>query len=236
MAPPQPSNRKTPGKTKPPAGGSSAASEEPKPPAKAAPQKPTTAARGAPPVQPGTSSQRKPPVPNPRAEAAAREEAQKKLTAELAETQQAAEAAKEEAATATQELQRVEEQLRQSTERETNLANLVDTLGYSSIKRARRACDLVCVARVCVLNASILTHRLRRRLCACVCARWSAAVNGIDWSVADARALLEEEATELAKLDALMASVRSQREMMAPMLEQQELLQERLLSLPVQVA
>ena len=62
------------------------------------------------------------------------------------------------------------------------------------------------------------------------------AVNGIDWSVGDAKALLLEEAAAMAEVDALIASVRAGSASCREMIGQQEALQQTLLTLPVQVA
>ena len=62
------------------------------------------------------------------------------------------------------------------------------------------------------------------------------AVNGIDWSVGDAKTLLETEEAAMVELDTLLARVRSGSTACRAMIGQQEALQQELLRFPVQAA
>lgn len=60
-------------------------------------------------------------------------------------------------------------------------------------------------------------------------------VNGIDWGVGEAKALLAEEAAAMADVDELLESVRRGSVQVQAMIAQQEKLKETLLAVPVQV-
>ena len=64
----------------------------------------------------------------------------------------------------------------------------------------------------------------------------SLSLNGIDWSVGDAKTLLESEEAAMVELDTLLAKVRSGSVACRAMIGQQESLQQELLRFPVQAA
>ena len=78
---------------------------------------------------------RKPAVPNPRVEAAQREEQQKRQAAELAEAQQRAALAADQVEAAHTHVSELEAELRAAAERENGMSVLLASIGQNSLTR-----------------------------------------------------------------------------------------------------